>query len=592
MVRKSPDANPVFDALVMSNPNSLWGALVAEVLVRLGLSQVVISPGSRSAPLAFALSRHSRLDAISALDERSAGFLALSLGRRSGKPVAVVCTSGTALANLYPAVIEAREAALPLLLLTADRPPELRHCLAGQAIDQSKLFGSYTLFSAELSLPGTSSELLGHLRSLLSHAWERMLGELPGPVHLNFPFREPLAPVTAETEVRFELGFEIDDFARAVVPLQRPRAGQVEFPAAYLKPKKGVIVAGQLHGGDGAAQQRAALKLARHLGWPILADVLGPWRHHSKSGAPLVCRYDTILRNPKIAQRLMPEVVIQLGPLPTSKVLRAWLRESACPRLIVEPSARNIDPLHGEVSYLRAPIEVAVESLEGSARKPGNYTKRWLEAEDEVERALQREMEQCDFNFEGKVAWLLSGALPEETPIFLASSMPVRDAEYFWRPSARGYRVDCNRGANGIDGTLSSALGHVWGAPFGVLLTGDLALLHDSNGFLLRERLAGHLTVVVINNQGSGIFETLSIARFEPPFEAFFATPQIANFERLAAAYGADYMKVAKLEDLVRLMKSFPARGIRVLEVETDRKRDASFRESVFNTVAGRLKLT
>lgn len=589
----------VFDTLSRSNVSSVWGAVAAEVLWRLGLRHVVVSPGSRSTPLAFAFSRHAGLEAIPVLDERSASFFALGLARQNKEPVALVCTSGTAVANYYPAIIEARVSRIPLLVLTADRPPEMRECSSGQTIDQQKIYGDYCNWYKELSLPSIEPLRLRYLRQTLVHAFERSQLPSPGPVHLNIPFRDPLAP-NMEGEIDGILDESIlEELVNSVLPLPLVKKAGVNIgkePSwqalkdAVARKRKGLITVGAVQPENTAEYVAAVAKLSKATGWPVLADALGPLRNFKKEFPLLVTQYDLILRNETLAEELQPEVVFSLGIPPTSKVLRAWLESHSCRTFVIDPGEDNLDPLHRETIHYRMQVEMLVESLKLKGKRNNSWGERWQEIEAKALRLIRSRLRQCGYSFEGKVSWILSRNLPKGTPLFVANSMPVRDMEYFWEPGNRAAQIYFNRGANGIDGTLSSALGMAHGnKKSGVLLTGDLALLHDTNGFLISKCFRGHLTIVLINNRGGGIFETLPVAKFDPPFEDYFATPQTVDFRKLAAAYGIKHLKLKNLDDLPGLVKELPSAGIRIIEIITDRKKDTRWRRKSFSELATRL---
>ena len=584
-----------FDELALSNVNSLWAAVAVGVLRRLGLRHAVIAPGSRSAPLTFAISRDPRIEAVPIMDERSASFFALGLAKRERRPTVLVCTSGTAAANFYPAVIEARQSEVPLLLLTADRPPELRHCHAGQTIDQTKLYGGYLNFEAEMALPNGSARRLSYLRQTLVHAWERTRYPVKGPVHLNFPFRDPLAPGTDGSQAVQIEEAELEALLSSVRPpiVTRPSAKveDLEKLARELsRVAAGIIIVGPTDPGNPDRWAAAISRLAERSGWPVLADALGPLRVRAGSTPNLICHYDAILRSPEWAERLTPEAVISIGALPTSKILREWLVRRSVPTWVIDVGVDNKDGLHREAQ----PVRISAVELAGAIRKhtwkQSGFCCDWSELERRVRNEIDRKMRGCGFAFEGKVPWILSQVLAADTALFVANSMPVRDMEYFWQEGNEKVEIYFSRGANGIDGTLSTALGVAHASGRAVLLTGDLAFLHDTNGMLIHPRLKGHLTVVLINNRGSGIFETLPIAGLEPPFEEYFAMPQDVSFRRLANAYGADYERIRDLDaDLPGLLREFPRRGIRLLEISCDRKRDHRWRQGLFEDIAREL---
>ncbi|MFH7242664.1 MAG: 2-succinyl-5-enolpyruvyl-6-hydroxy-3-cyclohexene-1-carboxylic-acid synthase [Spirulina sp.] len=637
------------------NRNTLWASVLVGTLARLGLTTAVISPGSRSTPLTVAFANDPSIEAIPVLDERSAAFFALGIAKRTGLPVALVCTSGTAGANYYPAIIEARESQVPLLVFTADRPPELRDCASGQTIDQQKLFGDFPQGYTELAVPAADLGLLRYLRQTLVQAWRQSLYPAPGPVHLNCPFRDPLAPISdGSTEHLREVLNQ--DFWRGLAPLgpdgphpvgegpgvraapseeksgvrAKPWSPIVSMTATihadllstWQSSDRGLIIAGPAQPVDAEGYCQSVAALTQSLQWPILADTLSPLRHAAKLNPYLVTTYDAILRQEAWATDLQPSQVIQLGPLPTSKVLRQWLERHNHRRWVIDPASRNLDPLHGLTTHLPltvtdlavnvanfiassspiSPINLANrrggvspsehhptgdDLISDQRTSPAIYGNLWLTLDRKVRQHLDQSLAAMTDLFEGKVPWLMGQHLPQGTAVVISNSMPIRDAEWFWPPNQHHLRIFGNRGANGIDGTLSTALGIAQrGAPT-VLLTGDLALLHDTNGWLNVPRLQGHLTVVLINNQGGGIFEMLPIAQFDPPFEDFFATPQTVDWNHLCAAYGVNYERIKTWSQLQSRLGFLPSQGVRVLEVRCDRKQSTQIRQALLQEPIG-----
>ncbi|MCL1469286.1 2-succinyl-5-enolpyruvyl-6-hydroxy-3-cyclohexene-1-carboxylic-acid synthase [Argonema antarcticum] len=566
------------------NTNSVWASILTETLKRLGLTTAVICPGSRSTSLAVAFAQQDGVEAIPVLDERSAAFFALGIAKKSGLPVALVCTSGTAGANFYPAVIEARESRVPLLVFTADRPPELRDCHSGQTIDQVKLYGNYPNWQTELAVPSLEMGMLNYLRQTVIHAWERSLFPVPGPVHLNIPFRDPLAPIPDAATEKLRSQFQPEDFFAFLSKTEK--TSLFSFPPSPLAERglggevsdRGIIIAGTANPQFPKEYCRAISQLAQTLKWPVLAEGLSPLRNHAELNPYLISTYDLILRNQQLAQQLTPEIVIQIGDLPTSKELRNWLELTQPSRWVIDPSYHNLDSLHGQTTHLRLSVEQLAQICQFEPNIISKYLQIWCNAEVTVRQRIDETMRTTDTIFEGKAAWLLSQTLPTETPIFIGNSMPVRDVEFFWTPNNSGIQPFFNRGANGIDGTLSTALGIAHRNQSSVMLTGDLALLHDTNGFLLRNKFRGHLTIVLINNNGGGIFEMLPIAKFEPPFEEFFATPQDIDFSHICVTYGVEYELITSWEQFKQRLNPLPEKGIRVLELRTNRKADARWR--------------
>jgi 2-succinyl-5-enolpyruvyl-6-hydroxy-3-cyclohexene-1-carboxylate synthase len=572
------------------NTNTVWASILVETLHRLGLMTAIICPGSRSTPLAIAFAQHQQIEAIPVLDERSAGFFALGIAKKLGLPVVLVCTSGTAGANFYPAVIEAKESRVPLLILTADRPAELRECHSGQTIDQVKLYGHYPNWQAELATPSLEFGMLNYLRQTVIHAWERAISPAAGAVHLNLPFRDPLAPVLQPEAEALKFQFQPEiffaNFPSFPIIQNNPLSTQhsaLSTLKQWQECDRGIIIAGTAQPQQPKEYCQGIAQLSKFLKWPVLAEGLSPVRNYAAMNPYLISTYDLILRNRQIAEQLQPAMVIQIGELPTSKELRTWLETIQPCRWVIDSSHHNLDPLHGRTIHLHTSVENIAAILPATHEnveflQEGEYLKLWCDTEVKVREFVDKEIGEIEDLIEPKAAWLLSQILPTSTPLFIANSMPVRDIEFFWKPNNSGIQPYFNRGANGIDGTLSTALGMAYRNQSSLMLTGDLALLHDTNGFLLNNHFVGHLTIVLINNNGGGIFEMLPISKFDPPFESFFATPQNIDFSRICCTYNVDYELILSWAQLQERLKFLPETGIRLLEVRTNRKVDAKWR--------------
>ncbi len=565
-------------SLVLRNINQLWSYIIVETLKRLGISCAVVCPGSRSTPLTMAFAAQALdIEVIPILDERSAAFFALGRAKVTARVSVLVCTSGTAGANFYPAVIESRESCVPLLVITTDRPPELRNCHSGQTIDQVKLYANYPNWQTELATPSPNTEMLAYLRQTVIYAWERCQIPTQGPVHLNIPFRDPLAPIPDGLDL---ISPPEEFFSWLFLP--QPAISRLPIPEIWLKFQRCIIIAGVAQPQQPEQYCRAIAQLSQILHAPVLAEGLSPLRNYADLNPYLISTYDSILRNPQLAQALSPAIMIQIGEMPTSKELRQWLFNTDPHRWIVDSGDRNLDPLHGKTTHLRISIEqldLSTDLTSSSPTLPHPYLQLWCDTEAKVRLAIDETLENIEELFEGKVAWLISQVLPPETSLFIANSMPVRDVEFFWKPNNFHVRSYFNRGANGIDGTLSTALGIAHRQSSSVMLTGDLALLHDTNGFLIRNRFIGHLTIILINNNGGGIFEMLPIANFDPPFEEFFATPQDIDFAKLCHTYGIEHELIITWNQLQARLNPLPSQGIRVLELRTNRKADAKWRQ-------------
>ena len=559
------------------NTNSLWASVAVETLARLGLQTAILCPGSRSTPLTFAFAAHPQVEALPILDERSAAFFALGCAKRQHRPVAIVCTSGTAGANFYPAIIEAYESGVPLLVFTADRPPEMRDCASGQTIDQIKLYGGFVKQFVEMAVPVAEQSMLRYLRQTLVSGWGNAIAPQPGPIHFNCPFRDPLPPIADSSTDTVKTTFNIDSFFSSVsVPISR-KEQSFTLLTDWQQCEKGLIIAGPASPADPYAYCKAVSSLSQALGWPVLAEGLSPLRNYSKLNPLLVSAYDLILRDSDRASGLVPKAVIQLGALPISKVLRQWLQTHQPQRWIISPQ-RNLDPLHGPTEHIASDV-TAFNQLDSVVTNVSVYQQQWLNLEDKMRNTVRIKLTAEPTLVESKVVWLLSQHLPKETPLFIANSMPVRDVEYFWLSNNRQIQPVFSRGANGIDGTLSTAMGLAHRNQPAILLSGDLAFLHDVNGLLSAAQLQGHLTVVLINNGGGGIFEMLPVADFSPTFEKYFITPQQVNFSSLCRTYGVEYQLVETVEAFVNYIKVLPEQGIRIIEVACKRTTPVEYRK-------------
>jgi 2-succinyl-5-enolpyruvyl-6-hydroxy-3-cyclohexene-1-carboxylate synthase len=549
-------------------------------LARCGLRHACTSPGSRCTPIVLSLARNRRIRCWSHIDERCAGFFALGAAKASGRPVAITCTSGTAAGNMAPAVIEAFHARVPLVVLTGDRPPELRDVGAGQTIDQFKLYGDAVKWFFEVGVPEGTPESLRWIRTLACRAYWTATSGRPGPVHLNFPLREPLVldgPLPEDGTGRGgEQPYVIFDAAAPSAPSGGPH------PFGRM-----VIVAGEDR--DRVAAQRLA-SFAAQAGVPLLADPLSGARH----GPAAIAHYDVLLRDREFTASHQPEFVIRVGDLPTSKALRTWLAGLATAQIAIDPDGVWHDP--GAVVGLRvgAPYRTLLDGLaEGEviAADPG-WLASWRAADDAAAEAITDVL--GDQLSEPLVARGLGEWLPAGATLFVASSMPIRDVELFFGSTEPAPLVLSNRGANGIDGTVSSAFGAAAaGEGPVVLLIGDVALAHDIGGLLAARRLQLALTIVLLNNDGGGIFHFLPVAGERDAFEEHVATPHGLDFSRAAALYGLGYRhpaSVAELRDAVR--GALAGDATTIIEVRTDREHNLALHRRVAGAVAGRLALS
>jgi 2-succinyl-5-enolpyruvyl-6-hydroxy-3-cyclohexene-1-carboxylate synthase len=573
-------------------------ALVDE-LARCGMRHAVTSPGSRNAPIALSLAADERIDALSAIDERAAGFLALGMAKASGRPVAVTCTSGTAAANLLPAVVEAFEARVPLIVLTADRPPELRDVGAGQAIDQLKLYGSAAKWFVEVGNGEPGRAWATHVRALACRAWWTAGGGRPGPVHLNLPLREPLAPIAED-------GLDAADWqgrdgGRPWVELREhssaPDADDVNVLAERVAATAhGAIVCG----GDAVATPRqaelaeAVVRLAHAAGWPVLAEPTSGLRCGEHDRTHVVAHYDLLLRDARVAAKMRPELVLRVGDMPTSKPLRAWLAGSE--QVVVDPYAAWHEPtrvaetiVHADPARTCDALATALEArlaATEAAHGPdaGDWPADWRAADAAVAPALAAVADP----FEPKLYAALPPLLPDDALVWVSSSMPIRHVESFLPPSSKPLTLLANRGANGIDGVVASAAGaaHATGRPTFVLI-GEVALIHDVGGLLAARRAGIDLTIVCANNGGGGIFDFLPVAEHADAatYEQHVATPTGVDLAALATLANLPHHRADNAAELATAIAAGPG----LIELRTDRTASLAASRAVADAVAAQL---
>jgi 2-succinyl-5-enolpyruvyl-6-hydroxy-3-cyclohexene-1-carboxylate synthase len=573
-----------------TNRNTALASALVEELARCGVRHAVLSPGSRSTPLAVALWRQPAIEVSVIVDERSAGFFALGAAQASRRPVAVLCTSGTAAANLHPAVAEADESAVPLIILTADRPPELRGIGAGQTIDQLKLYGSSARWFCEVGTHEADDDGLLHYRSVACRAYAAARGEpRPGPVHLNLAWRNPLAPVPVEGDVSATSALALE--GRGDRPLTAvPHSSSVPEPALLdelaeriAAAPRGLVLAGRQ---TDPRLRDPVVRLASAAGFPLLAEPtsqlrLGP---HARGG--IVCRYDAIARLEP--DSLAPELVVRFGDMPTSKPLRLWLGGlDDCRQLVVdsgfgwnEPSNRAETVVRADPAALAAGIS---ERLSGAG--PAEWAERWRIAEESAEKAISATLAELHEPSEPGLQAALGTALGDGEIVYTASSMPIRDQEAFMPGGGADVLFFCNRGANGIDGLVSSGIGaaHASGRPT-VIVTGDLGLLHDIGGLAAFRDVEVPVRIVVVNNDGGGIFHFLpqEKAMAAEEFEALLGTPRGVDVERAAALFGLDYRMVDDLSGLGPALE----RGTGLIEVPVRRSENLALHERLGTATA------
>jgi 2-succinyl-5-enolpyruvyl-6-hydroxy-3-cyclohexene-1-carboxylate synthase len=572
-----------------TNRNTALASVLVEELARCGLEHACIAPGSRSAPLALAFWKQPAIRVWSHIDERCAGFFALGLAQQSGKPVAVLTTSGTAGANVHPAVAEASEARVPLIVLTADRPPELRGRGAGQTIDQVKLYGAAVRWFCELGVSEADDAGLLHFRSTAVRAFAQASGTPPGPVHLNLPLREPLAPVAAAADFSASDPLATEGrpggapltAERTVAPAPTPELLTSLVEQIERQPR-GLILAGR-QPDPGLAASAAAL--ARSAGYPILAEPTSQLRCGGHDRSQVVSHYDAFLRT--APDELRPELVLRLGDMVTSKAVRQWLAANpACRQVVIDPDRAWNEPTWTAEAIVRVDPSSLCRSLADrlEPRAESGWLDRWIAVSHAAASVIDEFFDSLDELFEPRIYRELAPLLPAGSTVYVASSMPVRDLETFFPSVEQPVRFLSNRGANGIDGLISSGLGAAASAAPArtFVLVGDLGLYHDMNGLLAVRRCGAEATIIVLNNGGGAIFDFLPIADYKDGYEELFATPTELDLRAVASLYRLPFARVGAYQEL-----EAAAAEPGLVEVPLDRQRNVELHRELFGLVAG-----
>jgi 2-succinyl-5-enolpyruvyl-6-hydroxy-3-cyclohexene-1-carboxylate synthase len=623
------------------NPTYAYTGAFVDELQRAGVRNVVICPGSRSTPLAIAFAEQPAIRTWMHVDERSAAYFGLGMAKQLRQPVALLCTSGTAAANFLPAVVEAKLTHVPLLVLTADRPHELRDNGAPQSIDQNRLYGTYVKWFVEVALPEATNAALRYIRSIAVRGAALTQAIPAGPVHLNLPFREPLTPEpipdlllpqVAQRDLVAWQGrpnnapyVEVHD-----APVGTPTATTIgRVMDMVQRARRGLIIVGP---NDDPPLTEPLVRLAQRLGYPILADPLSQLRWGDADHSMIISSYDAFLRSDSFIESAQPELVLRFGAMPTSKPVLLYLkRYAACPLVVIdgqngweEPTQLASGLIHADPAALCQELfDILEQSNENEGQPPVSqeWITMWQDADKVTRQTLQAAIQ--DFSapilashvandasassastygqagskkdelFEGRVFTELANLVPDGTTLYVGNSMPVRDLDTFFWSSGRRIRMLGNRGANGIDGVVSSALGASAGAGQNkptMLVLGDLSFFHDLNG-LLAARLHGlNLTIVLINNDGGGIFSFLPQAAYPEHFEQLFGTPTGLDFSLAVQMYGGEYQKIDSWEQFRKLIRrGLDSGGLHVIEVPTERASNVKKHRQLWEVVGNAL---
>ncbi len=566
-----------------------------------GVHHAVVCPGSRSTPLAITLAAHPNVRVWVHIDERAAAFFALGMARQLGQPVAMLSTSGTAAANFFPAIVEAHLSRVPLIALTADRPPELRDWGAAQTIDQLRIYGEHVKWFADMPVPAADAALSRHARATAARAAQTARSEPAGPVHLNFPFREPLLPPNLKPSAQFATLFEYAHGPEPTMTMEpsllHPDEGVIAGLADQVATEPlGIVVCGP---GEARGLASAVTAFGTASGYPILADSLSGLRFGSHDRSHVIDGYDPLLRDQETADALRPEIVIRTGAIPTSKPLQQFLAaRSEVPQIVIDPGMPR-DPTHVARHYIHANAAVtlaAVAKKLASTVLPANpdWLRAWRQVDCTTRNAIDQSLARDEELFEGRVAAEVAAVLPEDATLVVGNSMPIRDIDAFVHGDLRQLRIVSNRGANGIDGVVSTALGAAAVSNGSVvLLIGDLSFVHDLNGMLAAKLFELNATVVVVNNNGGGIFSFLPQAeQLEGHlFESLFGTPTGLDIGLVAPLFGASYARPHTWPAFRRdLCTSMQQRGLSIVEIVTNRDRNVHQHRAVWAAVADALR--
>jgi len=577
----------------MNHQEALTAYIAAFIdeLSRMNVKHAVISPGSRSTPISMLMASHPSIETHINIDERSAAFFALGLSKALQEPVALVCTSGTAAANYYPAIVEAKLSRVPLIIITADRPHELRDVGAPQTIDQLHLYGNHVKWFSEMAVPNGDSNSLIYVRNISRRAVMEAKKKPLGPVHLNMPIREPLIPNMKEDYfhvARYE-GMLAEEFDRG--ELQASGTTLRVLEDELERKEKGIIICGELHD---EAFTKEVIELAEKLKYPILADPLSLIRTSSASSHIIDC-YDTFLKIEKLKDELKPDVIIRFGAMPVSKPLMLFMKEcKAVVHIVVDSGSGWREPTGLPTTFINSEEATLCKQLSERipSRDNSQWFSNWVETNQQTKQGLSALNDEVQLN-EGKVFLELQHVTPDDCQIFVSNSMPIRDCDTFFHAHESERKIYANRGANGIDGIVSSAIGVSAVNKPTVLVIGDLSFFHDLNGLLAAKMQKRNITVIVINNDGGGIFSFLPQASEKEHFEELFGTPHGLDFSHAVKMYGGKFTRVRDWEHFRQAVaSSFDKEGIKVIEVQTNREENVQSHRKLWNDVSREMNLS
>jgi 2-succinyl-5-enolpyruvyl-6-hydroxy-3-cyclohexene-1-carboxylate synthase len=565
-------------------------ASFVDELVQVGVTEAIVSPGSRSTPMAILMAEHPDMNVTINIDERSSAFYALGVAKATKKPVAILCTSGTAAANYFPAIVEAYYSRVPLIVLTADRPHELRDVGAPQAIDQNQLYGNHAKWFVEMALPQDSEQMLAYVRTMAGRAAGTAQSAPAGPVHLNFPFREPLVPNLGLDQL-WGTSKMAKKNVNVVVGKPTMDEEQAQLISDVVSEKvKGIIVCGA-H--DHSEFGHAVANLAETLQFPILADPLSQLRSGTHPKSYILDGYDAFLRNEEFREAFSPDIIIRFGAMPVSKSLLQYIqKQKNTPQIVIDGDGGWRDPTLSATDMVYCDEIEFCQAITNRIQKRSDngWISSWININEIVKENINA-VHQEETLFEGKVFTELQEILPNGSTLFVGNSMPIRDLDTFFTNNEKSVHALGNRGANGIDGLVSTAMGISSQNEHTVLVIGDLSFYHDLNGLLAAKHHHLNSTIVLINNDGGGIFSFLPQSQEEKHFETLFGTPIGLDYEHAVKMYGGKFTSVENWAEFRKAISaSLNGKGLHVVEVKTDRQENVMIHRNMWNNVSQEIK--
>lgn len=568
------------------NRNIIWCNVFTNRLAELGVKYVCISPGSRSTPLTYTFSTNKNFTTFPIVDERSSAFFALGLAKKSKSPVAIVTTSGTAVAELYPAIIEAFYQRIPLIVCTADRPRKLRGSGANQTINQHNIYKNHIRMFADIGLPDLNN--INKVINIAEDAVRMSFFNERGPVHLNFQFEKPFEPNSPTDNINAKLLENI--CANTSFELRENRSQQISFRklADKFSNKRGLILIGYNNYGDGFPKQ--VVRLSEKYGFPIYADGSSSLRFGKHRKDNIIENLTAIVRSASFQEKYDPKIIIQFGSAPTANVLLDFFKKSKAEKILCNEFGDINDPSLTSKTIIKMNPEYFCESICNLDKQTKNSLE-WLDdwrAMNMIAKIHKNELvENSEFSFEGRLPYEIVSILQEKSNLFVSNSLPIRDFDFFATPNQKRLSIFTNRGASGIDGITSTALGiaKVSKEPT-YLLTGDLAFFHDLNGLYNSIKFNIPLTIILVNNNGGGIFESLPISEYSEVMKDNFLTPLQINFKKFVEAYGGKHKRIKNWNHLRKELKlSSGSKKFTVLEVKTDAKKSKTKRQKYWSAV-------